>query len=186
MKPAQKRLSPEQYLAREKRSKERHEYVAGEVFAMVGTSLAHNTIAGNLYIALVQSLKKRRCEVFMGEVKLHVAKADAWFYPDVMVTCAKDLDPSQSVLTDAELVIEVLSPGTARFDRDVKLFAYRKLPSLREYVLVSQDKRRVEIFRRGPDVGWLHVVFERDQAVRFESVGVKIPMRRIYEKIEVD
>lgn len=152
---------------------------------MVGSSAAHNKIAGNLYIALVQGLKKKPCEVFMSDMKLHVGKADAFFYPDVMVTCARG-EQSRSWVSEAELVIEVLSPGTERFDRDQKLFAYRKLPSLREYVLVSQDKRRVEVFRRGTDVGWLHVVFEGDQVAKLESVGLKVPLRLIYEKIKVD
>jgi Uma2 family endonuclease len=184
MAAARKHLTPEQYLAREARAKERSEYVAGEVFAMVGSTPTHNKIAGNAYIALVAALKKKPCAVFMSDVKLQIAAADAFFYPDVMVSCGDTLDQSKNYVSDAQLVIEVLSPSTEKNDRAEKLIAYRKLPSLKEYVLVSQDKRQVEVYRR-QDLGWLHLVFEREQVVKLESVGVKLPLRTIYEDTKV-
>lgn len=180
MTAAHKRLSADQYLAREDRAKERSEFVAGEVYAMVGTSLLHNRLSLNFSRALITALAKKPCQVFMSDVKLRVAKLDAFFYPDVMVSCGIALDQTKLFITDAQLVIEVLSPSTEKVDRELKLKAYRKLPSLQEYVLVSQEQRQVELYRRGPDVGWTYLSFERDQVIKLESVGLKLPLRTLY------
>lgn len=185
MTAAQKRLSAEQYLAREERAKERSEYVAGELYAMVGTSLLHNRLAGNLFTALSVGLRKKPCQVFIENVKLRVAKLDAFFYPDVMVSCGLTHDQSKHFVSDAQLVIEVLSPSTEKVDRDLKLKAYRKLPSLREYVLVSQERRQVDLYRRGRDIGWTYLSFEGDQTIKLESVGLKLAMRTIYADTKV-
>ena len=139
----------------------------------------------NLSQFLVGALKRRPCEVFMSDVKLRVAKLDAFFYPDVMVNCGATVDQSKLFLTDAQLVIEVLSPSTEKLDRDIKLNAYRKLPSLQEYVLVSQDKRQVELYRRGPDIGWTYLSFARDRLVKLESIGLKLPLNTIYAGTKV-
>ena len=118
-------------------------------------------------------------------MKLRVAKLDAFFYPDVMVSCGIALDQTKAFIADAQLVIEVLSPGTEKVDRDLKLKAYRKLPSLQEYVLVSQEHRQVELYRRGPDVGWTYLSCEGDETIKLESVGLKLPLRTIYADTKV-
>jgi Uma2 family endonuclease len=102
-----------------------------------------------------------------------------------MVSCGAQVDQSRLFLTDAQLVIEVLSPSTEKVDRDLKLNAYRKLPSLQEYVLVSQDKRQVELYRRGPDIGWTYLSFARDRVVKLESIGLKLPLNTIYAGTKV-
>jgi Uma2 family endonuclease len=185
MTAAQKRISAEQYLVREARAKTRSEFIAGEVYAMVGTTLLHNRLAGNIYASVRGAIAKKPCEAFMTDVKLRVAKLDAFFYPDVMVSCGAQIDQSKLFLTDAQLVIEVLSPSTEKVDRDLKLNAYRKLPSLQEYVLVSQDKRQVELYRRGPDIGWTYLSFARDRVVKLESIGLKLPLNTIYAGTKV-
>ena len=185
MTAAPKRLSADQYLAREERAKQRSEFVAGEVYAMVGTSMLHNRLCLNFSGALLAALAKKPCHVFMSDVKLRVEKLDAFFYPDVMVSCGVVLDQTKSFLSDAQLVIEVLSKGTSNIDRELKLQAYRKLPSLKEYVLVSQARRQVELYRRGPDVGWTYLSFEGDQTIKLESVGMKLPLATIYAGTKV-
>ena len=122
------RLSAEDYLEMELSSPIKHECVAGEVFAMTGASDSHNIIAGNLYILLRENLRGRPCQVFMSDLKLKVDTADAYFYPDLMVTC--ETAPDSHFREQPKLVIEVLSDSTAKFDREDKRQMYQSLPSL--------------------------------------------------------
>jgi Uma2 family endonuclease len=175
-------LSEAEYLAFEEASQIRHEFVAGEVFARDGVSQRHNRIAGNLAIKLIEALRNKPSQVFMSDVKLNVAKDCAFYYPDVMVTCAEHTTAANEsqVVTDPVLVIEVLSPGTETIDRREKLHAYRHLPALQEYVLISQDMQQVEVYRRQGDVGWLYITHEPGDTVEFASVGVTLPINELY------
>jgi Uma2 family endonuclease len=186
MTEAKQKLSVEEYLAHEEQTGERNEYVAGEVFAMVGTTPLHNQISLNVASALRAALKGRPCRVFMSDIKLQVSVADAFYYPDVFVTChAATPGKGAKLAVDAQLVIEVLSVSTSAYDRGDKLHAYRKLLSLEEYVLVSQDLRRVELYRRGPDVGWTFLTFERDEVVTLTSLNLELPLPAIYDDADV-
>lgn len=184
MTAAQQKMSVEQYLAEEERSQERHEFVAGEVYAMVGGTVRHNHIAGNIYAALRTVLKAGVCRAYINDVKLRVEKADAFFYPDVFVDCSGGPAGAATFATQAALVIEVLSESTDAYDHGEKMRLYRKLSSLQEYALVWQDKRIVELYRRA-DVGWTHFVFEADDIVKFESVNAAVPVSTIYEDTDV-
>jgi Uma2 family endonuclease len=176
-------LSVEDYLAGEQQSEIKHEYVAGHVYAMVGTSTAHNLIAGNLYAALHAHLKGKPCRVFMADLKVHVAAADAFYYPDIVVSChAPDRQPANYVLTQPLLIVEVLSPSTERIDRGEKLHNYRTLESLREYVLVSQDSHEMEIHRRG-GTGWVRGRFAGDDRFMLETVGLELPVAALYVEV---
>ncbi len=188
MQPAEKHnLSETEYLAFEESSQTRYEYIAGEVYAMAGGSQRHNKITGNAYIALTLALKGKPCQVFMSDVKLNVAKDHAYYYPDVMATCAEHATAANesAVVTDPVLVIEVLSPSTETIDRREKLHAYRHLPALQEYVLISQDMQQVEIYRRQGDVGWLYIPCEPGDSVEFASVGVTLPIAELYTGTDV-
>lgn len=186
MTAAKQKLSVEEYLAQEERAQQRHEFVAGEIFAMVGTTPLHNQICLNVASALRTELKGRPSRVFMSDVKLRVNSADAFYYPDIFVTCgAANPNNEAKLAVDAQLVIEVLSEGTSAYDRGDKLHAYRKLPSLQEYVLVSQGLRRVELYRRGPDVGWTFLTFERDDVVKLTSLNLELSLAAIYEDTDV-
>jgi len=182
MTAAKQRLSVDEYLAQELRSQERHEYVAGEVFAMVGTTPLHNLISGNVFSVLRAALKGRPCRVFMSDVKLRVNSADAFFYPDVFVTCGAATPATDAKLAvDSQLVIEVLSEGTSAYDRGDKLHACRQLPSLQEYVLISQKLRRVELYRRGTGAAWAYLTFEKEETVRLMSLNLELSLASIYE-----
>ena len=127
------------YLAWEAEQPERHDFLDGEVFAWVGAEDRHVTVAGNLYIALRQHLSGSPCRTYMSDMRLQVAAANCYFYPDILVTCsAQDLASSQ-VKTEPRLLIDVLSPSTAAYDRGLKFSHYRSLPSLEEYALVDLD-----------------------------------------------
>lgn len=180
-------FSEADYLAQEEKGECRHEYVAGEVYAMAGGSQRHNRITGNAYIQLSLLLKGRPCQVFMGDVKLHALRDQAYYYPDVMVVCGQTPSAAnESSVVDAPvLVIEVLSPSTEAIDRREKLAAYRRLPSVQEYVLISQDHHGLEIYRRQGEAGWLYLAYEPGDTVEFASVGVAVPLAELYAGTDV-
>lgn len=171
----------EDYLAWEAEQNEKHEYLAGEVFAMAGASEAHVTIAGNVYSALRNHLRGQPCRAFISDMKLEVAAADAFFYPDVFVTCS----PADASLKDRKreptLVVEVLSPTTAAYDRGAKFAHYRRLESLREYVLVDTERVAVDVFRRDGEGHWVLYPAGPGETVELASVGLMLPVEAIYE-----
>ncbi|MDX9707603.1 MAG: Uma2 family endonuclease [Azospira sp.] len=186
MKTAEYRtISEDDYLVLEARSPVRHEYVCGEVYAMTGASLRHNVIAGNLFALLRAHLRGTPCRAFVSDAKLRIAKAGAYYYPDVMVTC----DPrhltvgSDDLVVEApKLIVEVLSTSTEGIDRREKLTAYRGIPSLVEYVLVAQDEAKIEIHRRQGDIGWEIVTLTPGDPVELKSLEFTSDFPAIYEE----
>lgn len=175
-------ISPAEYLEGEKAAKIRHEYVDGAVQAMAGGTKAHNQVAGNFYGLLRAYLRGTPCRVFIGDVKVHVAWdwRERFYYPDVVVGCeAGDNDPY--VVEQPKLIVEVLSDSTERDDRSDKFYAYRRLSSLEEYVLVAQEVRRVEVYRR--ETGWDLEIYEADDDVRLRSVGLDLAIAKVYEGV---
>ena len=149
----QPRISPEEYLAAERASEAKHEYLAGEVFAMVGASWEHNLIVTNLVRELSGQLKDRPCRVYASDMRVGVEVADLYAYPDIMISCSDDhfADTHFDTLLNPTVVIEVLSPSTEAYDRGEKFAHYRRLESLTNYLLVSQNRRRIEHFHREAD-----------------------------------
>ena len=140
------------YLAWEAAQSERHEYIDGEVFAMAGAEDRHVTVAGHLYITLRQHLSGSACRTCISDMRLHVAAANSYFYPDVLVTCSALDMTSSMVKTEPKFIAEVLSPTTAAYDRGLKFGHYRLLPSLEEYLLVDLDTRANDCYRKVPTV----------------------------------
>ena len=177
-------LSVAEYLEGEKDAAVRHEYVAGQAYAMAGASARHNRIALNIAGRLNDLLGDGDCEAFMADMKVSVAP-DLYYYPDVTVTC----DPPGGdpyVRTAPRLVVEVLSPSTERADRHEKLAAYKNCPSVREYALVSQDRMLVELHRRVGD-GWqTELLTEADERCAFDSVGLTLTLADIYRNVRFD
>ncbi|OYY94595.1 MAG: hypothetical protein B7Y41_07145 [Hydrogenophilales bacterium 28-61-23] len=176
------------YLAAERAAQIKHEYVAGEVFAMAGASKTHGTLAGNAFIALRQHLRGKPCGVWMADMKVRVRADSAYYYPDVVVTCAGgDLSPDapNDYVEAPKLVLEVLSDSTEPVDRREKLLSYRRLESLEEYVLIDQNKAWVEVYRRTP-AGWMQEVYEAGEEVRFASVDLTLPLADLYADAGID
>jgi len=177
-------ISVADYLEGEKVAEVRHEYVNGQVFAMVGTSRAHNLIAGNLFSLLHGHLKGGPCEVYMSDVKVHVKRAqdERFYYPDLFVDCLPD--KGDRYFSDfPKLVVEVLSDSTERADRAEKLDAYRSLPSLEEYLLLAQSRQRAELYRR--DTGWVHELCAGESRLHLESVGLDLSLADLYESVSL-
>lgn len=178
------RLDFDAYLQWEEQQSEKHEYYAGEVFAMVGARKSHVTVAGNLFAAFKAQLRGGPCRAYISDMKLHVAAADASFYPDVMVTCDPRDHAADRYLEHPLLVVEVLSEATAAFDRGDKFAAYRRMPSLREYAVVDIDARRVECFRRDAADHWVLFEFAGDANCEFASIGLTMPLAAVFEDVE--
>lgn len=175
------------YLAAEEMAPVRHEYVAGEVFAMAGASKAHGTLALNAAIRLRQHLRGKPCGVWMADMKVRVAADSAYYYPDVVVTCNRlDLGPDapKNYLEAPKLVLEVLSDSTESVDRREKLLSYRRLPSLEEYVLVDQNQQWVEVYRRVNGI-WTQEVHGPNETVHLVSVDLHLPMADLYADVDL-
>ena len=176
-------LTADDYLAGELTSGMRHEFVDGEVYAMAGASESHNLIAGNVFATLRSLVRGGPCKVFISDVKLRVAKWNAFYYPDVRVVC--DAGDNQAYYKQSPcLLIEVLSASTESIDRREKMLAYRTLPSLREYVLIAQDKRHVELYRRAQDGRWGTAVVMDVGDFELECVHGNLALTDIYEDVE--
>lgn len=171
-------LSVDEYLSGELKSDIRHELVCGQVFAMVGASNYHNLLAGSLYSSLRHHLN-RPCRVYMSDMKVRVG--DDFYYPDVVVSC-KLTEGATYYLTEPVVIIEVLSPTTERQDRLEKRLAYQSLYSLQEYVLISQDRLQIEVYRRLSD-GWEIETFLEGDVVRISSLNYQYNIDQIYEDI---
>lgn len=177
------RMSAADFLAWDATQTLRHEFIAGEVFAMAGAGEAHVTVALNVAMALRQHLSGTPCRTFITDMKLRVDAADAFFYPDVMVTCST-ADAGHAMLKrEPVLLVEVLLPTTAAYDRGEKFAAYRKLPSLREYLLVDVDTRACDLFRRGDDGLWVLHPFEPGQALMLASVELQIRAAQLWAEV---
>ena len=170
------------YLEWEQRQPERHEYVRGEVFAMAGTTDRHNEISLNFTTLLRQHLRGTPCRVYMAEVKVRVEAADCGFYPDVQVTCAESDRADRLVKRSPVLVVEMLSASTATFDVGDKFAAYQQLDSLQEYVLVDQERIRVQIYRRREGRWWVDSVGPGGR-LHLESVELEGPVEALYEDL---
>jgi len=171
------------YLVWESEQADRHEYLDGEVFAMAGAEDRHVTVAGNLYIALRQHLSGSSCRTYMSDMRLHVAAANSYFYPDVLVTCSAVDLASTMVKTEPKLLIEVLSPSTAAYDRGLKFSHYRSLASLEEYVLIDLDTRTSDVYRKGADGLWVLHPFARGETVTLNSVALSLSAEQLFADV---
>lgn len=177
-------FSAADFLVWEESQTEKHEFVAGEVFAMTGARQDHVVVSLNIASALKQRLRGTPCRSYMADMKLKVEAADAFFYPDVMVSCHPDDRKTPQFISQPTLIVEVLSDSTADYDRGGKFVAYRKLESLQEYLIVDIDARRVECFRRTADNDWLLHDYVGEVDCQLTSLGLSLPLSEIFEDIE--
>ncbi len=175
------RLSVEQYLQLEERSDVRHEFIDGQIFVMTGTTDSHNVICGNFFALLHSHLRGSGCHVYMNDMKLHVQVANSFYYPDIMVTC--EPFEARSVFKQSPLlIVEILSPSTKQVDRREKSIAYRKIPSLREYLIVYQDRQQIEVHRINNDHEWRIEILRGKDELSLESLTtpLQIAVNAIY------
>ena len=177
-------LTAAEYLTWEAGQGERHEYIDGEVFAMAGAEDRHVTVSMNIAFALRQHLAGGPCRTYMSDMKVHVASANQYFYPDVVVTCSASDQANALVKSDPALIVEVLSAGTAAYDRGLKFGYYRALPSLQEYVLVDLDARATDCYRKGADGLWVLHPFAAGAAVTLASMKLTISAAQLFAEVD--
>lgn len=180
------RYTPAEYLAIERAAETKSEFYGGEMFAMSGASRAHNLIAGNFHTELNLSLRDRPCEAYINDMRVQVQASGLYTYPDVAVACDEPIfeDSQLDTLLNPVLLVEVLSDSTERYDRGRKFQMYRELPSLQEYVLVTQDRPYVEVFTRHESGFWtLTEAMGMDATIRLASINCNLPLARIYAKV---
>lgn len=177
-------VTPDEYLAWEAAQPEKHEYVAGEVFAMVGARRIHVAVTGNCFALLKAHLRGTHCRAFATDMKLRVEANNAFYYPDILVTCDPQDLAADLYMQHPKVLIEVLSESTAAHDRGDKFAAYRQLASLEEYALIDPDRRTIEVFRRMADGNWLLATAESAQGLVLRSLDFVAAPEAVFEDIE--
>jgi Uma2 family endonuclease len=179
------RLTVQEYLALERRSETRNDYLDGEIFAMTGASRIHNLIAGNIFAEIRAQLRGGPCEIYMEAMRVRTP-SDLFTYPDVVVVCGepKFADSELDTLLNPTLIFEVLSPSTEAYNRGIKSERYRAIPSLSEYVLVAQNRAHVEHYVRQASARWLlEELSEIERTLELPSTGCRLPLAEVYEKV---
>jgi len=177
------KMTVEEYLEWEATQELRHEYIDGEIVAMTGGSIPHTKIYLNFYRTLYPHLRQRGCEAYVSDVKVQARTNSRYFYPDLVVTCdAEDLK-SRDYVRNPQIIVEVLSPSTANYDRTKKLKYYRQIPSLQEYVLVDSEEIVVEVYQRGEGKMWLYYDYDAGEAIALESIEFECGIELLYEGV---
>ncbi|EYF04916.1 Uma2 family endonuclease [Chondromyces apiculatus] len=184
------RVTDEEYLDRERRAETKSELINGEIVAMAGASARHIAITMSIGAALYQRIRTRRMPYLLlgTDQRVHVEATGLYTYPDVTVACGgPHFHPKHhDNLLNPTLIVEVLSPSTEAYDRGAKFAHYQTIPSLAEYVLISQTSHRVEHFRRLETGQWLLTVYEGDEAsLDLPALGFAIPLAEIYEQLDI-
>lgn len=184
-----KRWTPQEYLAFERASQEKHEYLAGDVVLMTRANRKHNLITANVITILNTQFRGRPCEAYASDMRVRISAVNSYTYPDIAAVCEPPEfeDAEMDTLLNPAVIIEVLSPSTEKYDRGKKFQDYRTLPSLREYLLVSQNTARVEHYIRQGDNQWLlKDVTGLDAAAELTSVGCVLTLAEVYDKVTFD
>jgi Uma2 family endonuclease len=189
--PQARGLTPDEYLAWEREQPIKHEYIDGEVYAMAGGTLAHNAITVNLISILRSKLRGTGCKVYATDVKVRVAAKGPYFYPDLVVSCDERDRRATEVLQYPKLIVEVLSPSTAGFDRGDKFKFYRRIATLQEYVLIDSEQVGIDCYRKTRAGKWEltgypdDVENEENPILELVSLDFQCPLALVYEEVEL-
>ena len=182
-------LTSEQYLEIERAAEFRSEYIKGHVFAMAGGTWNHARIASNTLSRLSEQLRGSPCVASGSDLRVFCPAHDVLTYPDIVVNCGAPqfLDNRRDTITDATMIVEVLSPSTRSYDRGEKFLFYRCLPSFSEYLLLAQDKIFAEHYRRQPDGAWLLREFNLPtDEIDLTSIACRLTLGSLYERVEFE
>ena len=181
-------LTPEQYLEIERKAEFKSEYYQGEMFAMGGARWTHNRLVANLIASLHQQLRSGPCQTLPSDMRVQVNATGQYTYPDVIVVCGEPqfLDETRDTLLNPSLIVEVLSPSTEARDRGRKFEYYCSVESVSEYLLVSSERVRAELYTRQPEGRWLLTAVNRmEDSLDLQSVGVHLALADLYEKVDL-
>jgi Uma2 family endonuclease len=180
------KVTAEEYLALDRAAEFRSEFIDGEIIAMSGGSQRHSKLQINLALEVETALRGTPCQAFSADLRVRVSTR-MYAYPDLTVVCGDLMlaDGRQDILLNPKIIFEVLSPSTEYYDRGVKFRRYREVESLTDYILVDQDQARIEQFTRGDAHTWTFRDYQdASETLLIESIGVSLPIARIYERIE--
>lgn len=180
------KYTPQEYLTIERTSQQRNEYFNGEIFAMGGASERHNLIVGNVFASLHAQIRGKPCKVYSSDMRVKISETGLYTYPDIVALCGEATfdDEQQDTLLNPQVIIEVLSKSTEGYDRGEKFAHYRRTESLLEYVLISQDKTRIEYYIRRPDNLWLMSELSQPQMTLDPlSIQCRLLIADIYDKV---
>lgn len=178
-------LSVNEYFQLQENSQQKHEYYHGEIFAMAGATKNHNIIVANLLKIFGNHLENKNCTVYPSDMKVCIDEQKHYVYPDVSIVCGDNifLNEKEDTLLNPTLVVEVLSESTESYDRSKKFSAYRSLPSIKEYVLVSSMEKRIEIFTKSTDGRWYLGETNEVNILFIESLELHLDSFEVYKKL---
>ena len=180
--------TPEEYLAGERRAETKSEFFRNEVFAMAGASPRHVQMSGNIARAIGNQLVGRDCIVYVADLRAEITATDSYAYPDVVVVCGGPMLSARDeyTITNPRLIVEVLSPATADYDRSGKFEHHRAIESFREYLCVDQDRVHVEHWIRQRDGSWnLSESNNIDDTIALDSLGLHLSLTAVYENVQI-
>lgn len=188
--PTSVKVSIEEYLALERVAEAKHEFCAGEMIATTSASRQHNKIMTNILRKLADCLEEKDCEIFVSELRVYIPACDRLVYPDLVIVCGKAVfrdDDYLDTLLNPTVVLEVISGSTKAYDRSDKARCYFRLPSLRGYCLIPQDKNEnIEIFERKAENRWELTLIPNVMTETIEIAGCEMALETIYKNVYID
>ena len=181
-------MSPAEFLEWERKQEMKHEYLAGKIYAMSGASLRHNVIASNLYTAIGNALKDKPCRVFASDLRVEIKSKESYVYPDATIVCGdaelKD-DSNADTITNPAVVVEILSPSTATYDTQRKLFFYLQIPTLNEIIFIDSTTIAISYHRRTTDSNWKFDLLDKPEDVLvIETINSGFLLQDIYRDVK--
>jgi|JI10StandDraft_1071094.scaffolds.fasta_scaffold527775_1 Uma2 family endonuclease len=185
---AKKLMTAIEYLEFERNSLEKHEFYNGEIYAMAGAKERHNLIVSNLIISIGSKFKNKPCVVYPSDMRVVIDEYNHYTYPDVTLVCGerKFLDNKNDCLLNPNVIIEVLSDSTEKYDRGKKFEAYRNLISLREYMLVSSEHKKIELFTKTTEGKWLLSENGIEDTIIIPTLDLTLLLSDVYDKVEFE
>jgi Uma2 family endonuclease len=181
-------VTPEQYLEIERKAEYKSEYLDGKMIAMPRANRDHNRLTRDLALILCPQVEKHGCELFTSDMRIQVSPTGLYAYPDLTVVCGPQqfVDDCEDTLLNPTFLVEVLSPSTEGYDRGLKSERYRKMESLREYLLIEPDRLQINIYTRREDGVWLLGDGNRsEQILELRSIGSRVSMAELYRHIDI-
>jgi Uma2 family endonuclease len=182
-------ITEEDYLKMERISPFKNEYYRGQIYAMAGATYRHSKIISNIVNQIIPKIKSSGCRAFFSDLRIHVPNPPFYAYPDIVILCSKPKfsDSSEDTIENPSVIIEVLSKSTENYDKSVKFGLYRFNRSFKEYILIHQDKPKVECFKKMDDFNWLQgEITGLSQKFELNSLNIEIALEEIYQEIEFD
>ena len=176
-------VSPDEYLAMERASEEKHEYYDGFIVAMSGARLKHNQVVANLITSIGNFLKDKNCQALPSDMRVATPNRDSYMYPDVTIVCDEPQleDEKFDTLLNPSVVFEIWSPSTEKNDKGYKLIHYKNIPSLKEYIMIDTAKRFIQLMRKETNGAWrFEEVNDSTAALYIQTIELKIPFTELY------